>query len=64
MAETGEISINMTDSEISVDATPLPSMCELCGSADAVNFAGRQLCVDCIQISGSCCAEQDDGDGC
>ena len=52
------------EADIKVQAMAAMTGCELCGSADAVNFAGRQLCVDCIHISGSCCAERDDAEGC
>lgn len=30
--------------------------CERCGSFDAMEFAGKVLCADCIQMAGCGCA--------
>ena len=30
--------------------------CERCGSFDAMEFAGKVLCADCIQLAGCGCA--------
>lgn len=35
---------------------PEDAVCEHCGSFDAMEFAGKILCTDCIQLAGSACA--------
>ena len=36
--------------------------CERCGSFEAIEFAGKNLCTDCIQLAGCGCAGHgDDG---
>jgi hypothetical protein len=33
-----------------------PSVCEVCGNFEALEFGDRRICADCYQNSGSCCA--------
>jgi len=35
--------------------------CERCGSFDALEFTGKFLCADCIQLAGGGCAGQGGG---
>jgi hypothetical protein len=37
------------------------SACERCGSFDALEFAGKILCADCIQLAGCGCAGHGNG---
>ena len=37
--------------------------CERCGRFDALEFAGKFLCADCIALAGCGCAGHDGGNG-
>jgi len=38
------------------------SACERCGSFEALEFAGKILCADCIQLAGCGCAGHGSGE--
>lgn len=40
----------------------IEAACERCGSFEAMEFAGKFLCADCIQLAGCGCAGHGGGD--
>jgi hypothetical protein len=45
---------------MTIESGDADAACERCGSFDALEFAGKYLCADCIQLAGCGCAGHGD----